>query len=97
MIVEMCKHYGIEAVEQRPLQKHWRGKDGKITHEELASFTGIMGKTNQEGRDAALLAWVCAGLPIRLKTSLIKCTQKTAEQLSEAQFKEKRRSIKHSD
>jgi hypothetical protein len=65
-IVEMCRHYGIEVVEQRPLQKCWRGKDGKITHEELASFTGLTGKTNQEARDAALIAWVYAGLPIRL-------------------------------
>jgi hypothetical protein len=66
-IVEMCKHYGIEVVEQRPLQKCWRGKDGKITHEELASFTGLTGKTNQDARDAALLAWSFANLPIRLK------------------------------
>jgi hypothetical protein len=66
-IVEMCKHYAIDVVEQRPLQKSWKGKDGKITHEELASFTGLTGKTNQDARDAALLAWVFANLPIRLK------------------------------
>jgi hypothetical protein len=66
-VVEMCQHYGIEVVEQIPLKKCWRGKDGKITHEELAAFTGIMGKTNQESRDAALLAWVFAGLPIKIK------------------------------
>lgn len=42
-------------------------KDGKITHEELAYFTGIMGRTNTEMRDAALLAWNHAGLPIRVK------------------------------
>jgi hypothetical protein len=66
-IVEMCKHYGIEVFEQRPLQKCWKGKDGKITHEELASFTGLTGKTNQDARDAALLAWTFANLPIRLK------------------------------
>lgn len=66
-IVEMCKHYGIEVLEHAPLVKCWKGKDGKITHEELASFTGLGGRTNQDGRDAALLAWVYAGLPIRLK------------------------------
>lgn len=66
-IVEMCKHYGIEVLEHFPLRKCWKGKDGKITHEELASFTGIMGKTNQDARDAALLAWSFANLPIRLK------------------------------
>ncbi len=66
-IVEMCNHYGIEVVEQRPLKKCWRGKDGKITHEELSSFTGLSGRTNQDARDAALLAWIYANLPIRLK------------------------------
>jgi hypothetical protein len=67
-IIEMCRHYGMEAVEQPPLKKCWKGKDGKITHEELSYFTGLTGKTNQEGRDAALLAWVYAGLPVRIKT-----------------------------
>lgn len=66
-IIEMCKHYGIEVVQHAPLVKCWKGKDRKITHEELASFTGLMGRTNQDARDAALLAWVFAGLPIRLK------------------------------
>ena len=66
-IVEMAKHYGFEVHEQIPLRKCWKGKDGKITHEELASFTGLMGKTNQDARDAALLAWTFANLPIRFK------------------------------
>lgn len=66
-IVEMCKHYGIEVVQHIPLVKCWKGKDRKITHEELASFTGLTGRTNQDARDAALLAWVFANLPIRLK------------------------------
>ena len=75
MIVEMAKHYGIEVVEQAPLRKCWKGKNGKITHEELASFTGLMGKTNQDARDAALLAWIYANLPIRLncKIGVAKC------------------------
>ena len=66
-IVEICRHYGIEVVEQPPLRKMWKGRDGKITHEELQHFTGITGKTNQETRDATLLAWEYAGLPIRIK------------------------------
>lgn len=66
-ILEMCQHYGIESLAHIPLVKCWRGKDRKITHEELASFTGIMGRTNQETRDAALLAWSFANLPIRVK------------------------------
>jgi len=63
----MCKHYGIEVIEHFPLRKIWKGKDGKITQEELASFTGLKGRTNQDARDAALLAWSFANLPIRLK------------------------------
>jgi hypothetical protein len=66
-IVEMAKHYGLEVIEQPPLRKFWKGKDGKITHEELAHFTGIMGSTNQEGRDAALIAWNYAGLPVKMR------------------------------
>lgn len=66
-IVEMCEHYGLEVIEQRPLKKCWKGRDGKITAEELRYFTGLEDRTNQEARDAALLAWSQAGLPIRVK------------------------------
>ena len=66
-IIEMCEHYGINVIAKAPLLKCWKGKDKKITHEELASFTGIMGRTNQDARDAALLAWTFAGLPIKIK------------------------------
>lgn len=62
-IVEMCKHYGIDVIEQRPLKKIWKGKDGKITHIEIKEFTRIEGRTNQEERDALLLAWSYMGLP----------------------------------
>ncbi|EJX03632.1 hypothetical protein EVA_08271 [gut metagenome] len=68
-IIEMCEHYGINVEEIKPLPKVWKGKDRKITHEELASFTGYTKRTNQEGRDAALIAWEWAGLPIRINTS----------------------------
>ena len=66
LIAEMCEAIGIEYYLQKPLTKVWKGRDGKITHAELSAFTGIMGRTNQDGRDAALLAWTFAGLPIRL-------------------------------
>jgi len=66
MIVEMCRHYEIPVTTIKPLKKMWKGKDGKITQEEIASFTGITGRNNQEERDAALLAWVYAGLPIKI-------------------------------
>ena len=66
-IVECLKCYGVEVLEHYPLRKCWKGKDGKITHDELAYFTGITGRTNQDARDAALLAWNFAKLPIRVK------------------------------
>ena len=66
IIADMAEHIGLPVIRQRPLRKCWRGKDRKITHAELAAFTGIMGRTNQEERDALLLAWVAAGLPIKI-------------------------------
>ena len=67
LIADMAEHMGLKVVRQRPLRKCWRGKDGKITHKELQYFTGVQGRTNQETRDALLLAWVAAGLPVRVK------------------------------
>lgn len=68
LIVEMCKVNGIPVVEHIPLRKCWSGKDRKITHEELTQFCPVeKNRTNQEMRDAALLAWAFADFPIRLK------------------------------
>lgn len=69
-IVECARYYGLEVKEQLPLKKIWKGKDGKITHEEMAQFMHIPGRSNQEERDAALLAWNEAGFPIRLARPL---------------------------
>lgn len=66
-IEEIMEHLHIDFVRQPPLRKTWKGKDGKITHPELAYFTGIKTRTNQEVRDAALIAWNYANLPIRVK------------------------------
>lgn len=67
LILEMAeKVIGLTCLAKKPLRKCWKGKDRKITHEEIAEFTGLMGKTNQEARDALLLAWVEAGLPIKI-------------------------------
>ena len=66
-IVEMLEHYGIEVVEQHPLKKCWQGNDGKITHAEMTTVCGWDKKrSNQEERDAMLLAWYASGLPIRI-------------------------------
>ena len=69
-IVECAQYYGLEVVEKLPLKKIWQGKDGKITDEEIKAFMPIAGRTNQEERDAALLAWYYAGLPIRVARPL---------------------------
>lgn len=64
-IAEMCNHWGVRHELCRPLKKIWKGAGRKITHQELAAFTGITNRTNQEQRDAALIAWHFAGFSIR--------------------------------
>lgn len=70
-IVEMCKHWNISVIEQKPLPKTWKGKDNKISHQELAEFAPIPKRTNQENRDATLIAWVYANLPIRMQSMVL--------------------------
>lgn len=71
-LVDFCEYNKIPHTVIKPLQKAfkgyhlWNGKDGKITQEEIESFMGKLGRLNQEGRDAALIAWEFAGLPIRI-------------------------------
>lgn len=68
-IVECARYYGLEVKEQLPLKKMWKGRDGKITHEEISVFIRMGARSNQETRDAALLAWNEAGFPIRIITN----------------------------
>ena len=66
-MAEMLEWYGIQVHQQRPLVKCWSGPDRKITHEEITKVTKWERKrSNQEQRDAALLALYCSGLPIKL-------------------------------
>lgn len=65
-IVEMCRHWGMEVREQHPLKKIWRSRDGKITAEEFRQVTGYCGRSNQDERDAGLIAWYAADLPMRV-------------------------------
>lgn len=72
LLAEMARAYRLDVVEQPPLRKCWSGKDGKITHEEMRYIVECEGytlpnRTNQEERDALLLAWNAARLPIRVK------------------------------
>lgn len=71
-IVEMLEHWGIEHEVIHPLRKCWKGRDGKITLEELNSLLrgmGIkeMGRCNQDVRDAVLIALTYSGLPMRMR------------------------------
>ena len=72
-IVEVAQSTLLEVKEKFPLRKIWKGKDGKITHGELVALfegSGIVcntGRSNQEKRDAALLALDASGMPMRMK------------------------------
>lgn len=65
-IVEMCNHFQIITEEVKPLRKLWLGRDRKITAEEFNRVTGYAGRSSQDMRDAGLLAWVYAGLPVKV-------------------------------
>lgn len=76
IIGEFCQHNKIQFIHVAPLKKHWRGKDGKITHDELINLLECSGvvvkkpmRTNQETRDAILLALVHSGIPLRTRIS----------------------------
>ena len=71
-ICAMLDYLNVPHTEVAPLIKSWKGKDRKITHEELDKIvkwvngTGLPKKrSNQEERDALLLAWEKSGLPFK--------------------------------
>ena len=72
-IVEMLRHYGVYVVEQPPYIKTWGGQDRKITHKEVVYILENNGiqylfkQTNQEVRDAILLALLQANKPLTIK------------------------------
>ena len=67
LIVEMCKHHNIEVESMYPLKKMWRGRDGKITADELRQVCGVKCQTNQEMRDACLIAWCFGNFPLSMR------------------------------
>ena len=70
-IAEMSRHYGLTTEEVKPLKKCWRGTGGKITQEELEYMTGKLDRrVSQDARDAALLCWWFAGLPIKINSKV---------------------------
>ena len=67
LIQQMCESIGIHPTVVKPLKKCWKGKDGKITQDEAKYFMGNdIPRMNQDQRDALLLAWVYAGLPVKV-------------------------------
>jgi hypothetical protein len=72
-IIELRRHYGVDVYEQQPYVKTWRGKDRKITHEEIIQLLDNNGveyffkRTNPEVRDAILLALLQANKPLTIK------------------------------
>ena len=67
-IIEMSRYYGLDTMECYPLVKCWKGPGHKITQGEIEQFIPDFPKrSNQEMRDAALIAWQKADLPIRVK------------------------------
>lgn len=68
LIVEYLKAHGVRVDEVKPLRKLWRGRDRKITHDELTihakqhGFTLSKNRTNQDERDAVLLGLVYFGI-----------------------------------
>lgn len=72
-IAEMLRHNDINVEDVKPLVKGWSGPDGKITHDEITYFiTPFPKKSNQESRDACLIAWNYAGFGIKIKPSFRK-------------------------
>lgn len=68
LLHEIAVSYRLNVVSAHPLRKIW-GKGGeKISHKELQAFVkDLPSRTNQEERDAILLAWSYAELPIYIK------------------------------
>lgn len=73
LIQQMCDAMEIGNKVVKPLRKCWKGEDGKITQEELCAVVGQkLPRMAQDERDAVLLAWVQAGLPIRVVAGVLK-------------------------
>lgn len=68
-IAELLSRLGLEVIERPPLKKCWAGKDKKITTDELFRIAGLSfnkKRTNQEERDACLLALYYSFIQLRL-------------------------------
>lgn len=72
-LIECFQYYNINAKPVKPFRKCWQGAGGKITSMELKRLCEMSGvvfndnRTNQEERDAALIALYCSNIPIKYK------------------------------
>ena len=58
-IIEMLRYNNIPVFEVKPLKKVWKGTGGKISQSEIVKMIpGFPKRSNQEVRDAALIALV---------------------------------------
>lgn len=101
LIEQMSKDYFKLPTElQKPLKKCWKGKDGKITQEEMAEVTGKekLPRMNQDQRDALLIAWVHSGLPMKTvttkKTNARKTTPKDTRKTTRMTLEDFRKTFK---
>lgn len=72
LLYEMAKDFlKVDVQLQKPFRKCWKGTDGKITQHELETATGIpkLPRMNQDQRDAVLIAWINAELPIKMRVN----------------------------
>lgn len=72
LIEQMAKRQGYKVFVVKPFNKFWKGSGHKITADEIKEITGYEKRTNQDTRDAILLAWVCAGLPVKISFRNVK-------------------------
>lgn len=67
LIKEIAKDMGFDIELVRPLNKtqfHWTGENGKASREDLQKFFPDFPRSNQDARDAFLLAWIYSGFSL---------------------------------
>lgn len=67
-ICEICAMFKLPYEIKEPLRKVWgKQHNDKISADEFNALTGYTKRTNQEVRDAALIAWTAAGYKTTIK------------------------------
>lgn len=70
-IGQCLEYHGVPFRYNPPLIKYWKGRDRKITHEELRDIVAVQGlklrRMSQDERDALLLVWVLSGQKVIIR------------------------------